>query len=146
MKRIALTAAAIGAAVLLASVPADAQAPNSSAGWGPIAAQAANAVTSGVVVSRPVYSGPGYAAYAYVPDPVTALASGLGAFASADQVVAASWYRPGLAAYAYAPGPLAVANYGLGMAAGAYCARRFKSYDASTGTYLGYDGQRHPCP
>ena len=28
----------------------------------------------------------------------------------------------------------------------AYCADRFKSYDASSGTYLGYDGQRHPCP
>lgn len=28
----------------------------------------------------------------------------------------------------------------------AYCARRFRSYDPSTGTYLGYDGQRHPCP
>jgi hypothetical protein len=27
----------------------------------------------------------------------------------------------------------------------AYCAQRFKSYDASSGTYLGYDGQRHPC-
>ena len=28
----------------------------------------------------------------------------------------------------------------------AYCARRFKSYDPRSGTYLGYDGQRHPCP
>lgn len=26
-----------------------------------------------------------------------------------------------------------------------YCARRFKSYDPSSGTYLGYDGKRHPC-
>jgi hypothetical protein len=28
----------------------------------------------------------------------------------------------------------------------AYCAQRFQSYDPSTGTYLGYDGLRHPCP
>ena len=28
----------------------------------------------------------------------------------------------------------------------AYCAQRFRSYDPGSGTYLGYDGQRHPCP
>ncbi len=28
----------------------------------------------------------------------------------------------------------------------AYCSRRFKSYDPASGTYLGYDGKRHPCP
>jgi hypothetical protein len=28
----------------------------------------------------------------------------------------------------------------------AYCASRFKSYDPASGTYLGYDGLRHPCP
>lgn len=27
-----------------------------------------------------------------------------------------------------------------------YCADRFKSYDPSTGTYLGYDGNEHACP
>jgi hypothetical protein len=27
-----------------------------------------------------------------------------------------------------------------------YCVSRFKSYDPASGTYLGYDGQRHPCP
>lgn len=26
-----------------------------------------------------------------------------------------------------------------------YCMRRFKSYDPRSGTYLGYDGYRHPC-
>jgi hypothetical protein len=26
------------------------------------------------------------------------------------------------------------------------CRQRFRSYDPSTGTYLGYDGLRHPCP
>jgi hypothetical protein len=28
----------------------------------------------------------------------------------------------------------------------AYCQQRFKSYDVRSGTYLGYDGLRHPCP
>jgi BA14K-like protein len=28
----------------------------------------------------------------------------------------------------------------------AYCASRYRSYDPATGTYLGYDGVRHPCP
>jgi hypothetical protein len=37
-------------------------------------------------------------------------------------------------------------NYGNGPDATAYCLQRFKSYDPSSGTYLGYDGVRHPCP
>jgi hypothetical protein len=27
----------------------------------------------------------------------------------------------------------------------AYCAQRYRSYDPASGTYLGYDGLRHPC-
>jgi hypothetical protein len=27
-----------------------------------------------------------------------------------------------------------------------YCAQRYKSYDPTSGTYLGADGLRHPCP
>ena len=30
--------------------------------------------------------------------------------------------------------------------ASAYCKQSFRSYDPASGTYLGYDGQRHPCP
>jgi hypothetical protein len=30
--------------------------------------------------------------------------------------------------------------------ASAYCAQRFRSYDPASGTYLGNDGMRHPCP
>ena len=36
-------------------------------------------------------------------------------------------------------------GYVGGDAAG-YCMQRFKSYDPASGTYLGYDGYRHPCP
>jgi hypothetical protein len=28
----------------------------------------------------------------------------------------------------------------------AYCVQRVRSYDPASGTYLGYDGLRHPCP
>jgi len=28
----------------------------------------------------------------------------------------------------------------------AYCQQRYRSYDPASGTYLGYDGLRHPCP
>jgi hypothetical protein len=28
----------------------------------------------------------------------------------------------------------------------AYCTQTYRSYDPASGTYLGYDGQRHPCP
>lgn len=45
------------------------------------------------------------------------------------------YYEPG---YAYSPG--------YGGDTEAYCMQRFKSYDPGSGTYLGYDGRRHPCP
>ncbi|WP_046862954.1 BA14K family protein [Microvirga massiliensis] len=32
------------------------------------------------------------------------------------------------------------------QSAHAYCSQRFRSYDPASGTYLGYDGNRHPCP
>ena len=35
---------------------------------------------------------------------------------------------------------------GGGGDSSAYCESRFKSYNPATGTYLGYDGLRHPCP
>jgi len=40
--------------------------------------------------------------------------------------------------YAYDQGPVATAD-------GSYCAQRYQSYDPASGTYLGYDGRRHPC-
>lgn len=49
----------------------------------------------------------------------------------------------GLVAGALAAGAAAAAQ---GADAVAYCESRFRSYDRATGTYLGYDGLRHPCP
>lgn len=39
--------------------------------------------------------------------------------------------------------------YGAPVPAGgdvAYCMHRYRSYDPGSGTYLGFDGLRHPCP
>lgn len=47
----------------------------------------------------------------------------------------------GLAAGALVGSALSHRSYG-----GGYCASRFRSYDPRSGTYLGYDGRRHPCP
>ena len=51
----------------------------------------------------------------------------------------------GYGPYAYGPGPY-VYGPGYGGSAVAYCMQRFRSYDPGSGTYLGYDGYRHPCP
>jgi hypothetical protein len=51
------------------------------------------------------------------------------------------YYGPG---YYGAPPPVA---YGPPPGdAIAYCTQRFRSFDPSSGTYLGNDGYRHPCP
>jgi len=57
----------------------------------------------------------------------------------------------GLAAGAIIGGAIAnsqaqAAPRGVPAEAVAACARRFRSYDAASGTYLGNDGQRHSCP
>ena len=52
-------------------------------------------------------------------------------------------YYDGYGPYGYEPGPYV---YGSGGNAVGYCMQRFRSYDPSSGTYLGYDGYRHPCP
>ena len=51
------------------------------------------------------------------------------------------YYGPGYYGPAYVVAPPYV-----GGGAAAYCAQRYRSYDPYSGTYLGYDGYRHPCP
>ena len=48
---------------------------------------------------------------------------------------------PGYYGPAYVVSPPYVGDDAVG-----YCAQRFRSYDPYSGTYLGYDGLRHPCP
>jgi len=52
----------------------------------------------------------------------------------------APYYPPA----AYGPGYYSGPAYGGDGAA--YCAQRYRSYDPASGTYLGHDGVRHPCP
>lgn len=57
-------------------------------------------------------------------------------------------YDPG---YGYAPPPPPpveeeTVDASPAVDSDSYCSQRYQSYDPSSGTYLGYDGLRHPCP
>jgi BA14K-like protein len=81
------------------------------------------------------------------------LGLGFAAGAIAGSALAAPYYYGG---YGYGYGPYAYDDgYDEAYAAAPgyggdqddqSCAQRYKSYDPSSGTYLGYDGARHPCP
>lgn len=64
-----------------------------------------------------------------------------GALLGATQPYGPYGYGP----YGYGPGYVVVSPYAGGDAV-AYCQQRFRSYDPGSGTYLGFDGLRHPCP
>jgi hypothetical protein len=81
------------------------------------------------------------------------LAAGVGgAIIGATQPYGYYGYGPGYGyapGYAYAPGYEYAPGYDQGYTGGnevAYCQQRFRSYDPGSGTYLGFDGVRHPCP
>ena len=46
----------------------------------------------------------------------------------------------------YDEGAVAVAPAPAGDDGVAYCMQTYRSYDPQSGTYLGNDGYRHPCP
>lgn len=51
--------------------------------------------------------------------------------------------------YAYQPGYYVEDDPGVVVDSSqddTYCSAKYRSYDPGSGTYLGYDGQRHPCP
>jgi hypothetical protein len=89
-------------------------------------------VAAGVVVGRALTAPYRYAppAYYYGPPPAA--------------------YYPPPAAYYPPPAAYAAPGYAAPVPqsadAVAYCRQQFKSYDVRSGTYLGHDGQRHPCP
>jgi hypothetical protein len=56
---------------------------------------------------------------------------------------------PGYSYTYYAPGydgALAPASVAEDPDAVSYCMQTYPTYDPASGTYLGYDGLRHPCP
>jgi hypothetical protein len=81
--------------------------------------------------------------------PGIGIGAGLAAGAIIGGALAAPYYygpryvEPG---YAYSPGYVEVEPAVPAGDATAYCMQRFQSYDPASGTYLGYDGVRHPCP
>ena len=128
MKKILLAAAVIGAALTIASVPADAR------GGGGRAFHAGGHGWHGGGRGwhgggRGWNGGWGWGA----------AGAGLAAGALLGSALTAPYYD-GSGAYAYEPAP------GYGGGGVGYCMQRFRSYDPASGTYLGYDGMRHPCP
>ena len=89
-------------------------------GGGAGAGFVAGALIGGAIASSRGY---GYGAYGYAPYGYSGYAPG---------------YDPG-----YDDGYVAVAPGGGGDG---YCMQRYRSYDPASGTFLGYDGLRHPCP
>jgi BA14K-like protein len=109
-------------------------------GWGPGAV--AGAIVGGAIAAAQPWNWGHYDAYAYAPGYYGAYG-----YAPGYAYAPGYTYAPGEAYgdYAYAPGP----GYSVGYSGGsdtAYCSQRFRSYDPGSGTYLGYDGMRHPCP
>jgi hypothetical protein len=66
-----------------------------------------------------------------------------GAFAASRPYYGYGPYYGGYGPPYYGPPPVYAAPGGDDDA---YCFSRYKSYDPASGTYLGYDGYRHPCP
>jgi hypothetical protein len=95
-------------------------------GWwgGAGAGLAAGAIIGGAVAATRPWYGYDYG-YDYAPGPYS------------------YGYDPGYSSYGFAPGGYAAVAPDQDAA---YCAQRFRSYDPASGTYLGYDGFRHPCP
>jgi hypothetical protein len=97
-------------------------------GWGP--GLAAGLIIGGAIAaSQYPYYGYGYGPYPY----------GYGYYAPAPVYAAPPVYgAPAAPGYVAGPAPAGDAV--------AYCSRRYRSYDPASGTFLGYDGVRHPCP
>jgi hypothetical protein len=157
----ALATAAFGSASLVAGAPAQAQ----TNPLGQALARAQQVQTTadytqyGYRGPRRVYGGPRYyggyggrryGGYAgprgyygrrpygyYRRDRGSAAAAGIAGLAAGALIGGAIASQQAQAAPTYvAPNQSAVA----------YCAQRYRSYDPASGTYLGYDGLRHPCP
>ena len=101
-------------------------------GWGVGGGFVAGAIIGGALAA-PYYYGPG--PYYYGGGPY---------YYGGGPYYPAPAYGPG----PYGPAPAYYGGPGPGPGGDAtdYCARRFHSYDPRSGTYLGTDGMRHPCP
>jgi hypothetical protein len=145
IKRIFCSMVATGAALYLATVPVNAA---------PFATPSSLAAVAGSVTSVPVlqvqYYGPYYGPRYYGRPRVGAgVAAGVAAGVLGGALAAGALAPPVYAAppvYGYpvygAPAPV----YAEGGGSVEYCARRYRSYNAATGTYIGRDGATYYCP
>jgi hypothetical protein len=121
-----VAALALTAGTIMASAaPASAAPWGWHHGWGWPGAVAAGVVGGAVAAATSPLWAPGY--YDYYPGYA---------------------YGAGYGTYDYAPGPYVAAApmVAQGGTDVSYCEQRFRSYNPSTGTYLGFDGQYHACP
>jgi hypothetical protein len=81
----------------------------------------------------------------FIPGAVAGALVG-GAIASQGYYGGPGYYAPGYDDQYYDEGAVAVAPAPGGDDAVAYCMQTYRSYDPQSGTYLGNDGYRHPCP
>jgi len=126
-----------GTAVLATAGPAAAQRWHDHRTFGGgLAGLAAGAVGGAVAAATAPLWAPGYYGYydGYYPGY---------AYAPGYAYVPEYSYEPG---YVYSPGYAYSQDYATGGRDDAYCAQRYRSYDPASGTFLGHDGSRHPCP
>jgi hypothetical protein len=110
---------------------------------GAIAHRGAVGVGGGIAYRGPGYGGGVYRGGYYRPGVGIAAGAVVGGAIAASQYGGYGYDNN----YYYGSNPGYSASYSTsGGQDAAYCAQRFKSYDASSVTYLGYGGQRHPCP
>jgi hypothetical protein len=153
--KLLMTAAAIGATVLLAAAPAQAQWRGHGGGWhgggwrgggwgGAGAGFVAGALVGGAIAANSGYYYGPYG-YGYGGGYGPSYAYGPGYAAGYGPVYDDTYADDG---YVAAPGR-GYAAPGRAYASGdgaSYCAQRYRSYNPRTGTYLGFDGMQHPCP
>jgi BA14K-like protein len=116
-----------------------------------------SAVAAALLMSVPAFAqdygpGPGYGSgYGSGPGPGYAPAPDTGYAPAPPEQGYGQGYDQGYSGPT-APGPM---YEGRSVAVGpadptdnnvAWCQAHFRSYNPSTGMYLGYDGQQHPCP
>ena len=102
-------------------------------GFGRGAGFAAGVAAAGVATGAAIAAG----GYGYGPD-----------YYGQDYAYGPDYYSD---SYAYDTGPAVafeqpVPVEGPVVGDASYCAQRYRSYDPASGTYLGFDGLRHPCP
>jgi len=142
--------AIVGGALLTSSAPASAWGRN----YARAPAAAAGALVGGAIAAAtsPFWWGNGYGyypgytyprSYGYYGDYAYNPGIGWWGWGSNGPYGGGGTYSWNNGSYGYAPGYVTPNS---GVRDDAYCARRYRSYDPASGTYLGYDGVRHACP